>query len=697
MASSTAGHQQQQQQQRHHNNHQQQQQQRQSYNNNDTDELGPASSSSSTCTNRWRTRTPAAISPPNSAHCAVLTGTVNGHYHQQHNAFQQQDEAASVGHSEEFHPFVEDLLPHVREFAFVWFNLQAAKRRHNKRCDQSMTLEEERHTKEALMQESADEKQKWAARLLGKLRKDIQPQCRDTFVQSIADPCHQRRALCCVLSNPDQKGKMRRIDCLRQADKVWRLDLVMVILFKGIPLESTDGERLEKCGTCNFPTLCVNPYHISIAIRELDLWLANYIFTTDPDKPETRRRPRGNDDDNDDIDDGAASDDSSEGIWGTGVFSAYELKKLHKPSIMCSSSGRGAKTAVPLLPNAVATTTTASSSMTAPSAGGAVFVGGGRKASLTATGGTTAATTIVPLGLPKPVAISASSTTHINNNNSTSNCTTTTVAELRRRLNNGSRSGAGDTGGERSNNNSRKNSNFSGGINIKQEQLLVDGTGTIHSNSSSHLQQQQQQAITRLHQHQQQQQSNSMMAAATQSATVGSTPAPPVQHHVSFITPLMANNNGTKAMIDDNMLVAVVGDHGEGGSGGAVECFEEPADKRSRHASRDSCGSVNDQEIKQLLTSRQQQQQQQQLAEKKHLQQQQQLPYASSTVGVVVHHQQQQQPKTFPSAGSAFSAPTPAAAVAAAQLVQRRHNNQALGGEKTHRKITCCKIFFYYD
>lgn len=42
-------------------------------------------------------------------------------------------------------------MPHVREFAFVWFNLQAAKRRHNKRCDQSMTLEEERRTKEALM------------------------------------------------------------------------------------------------------------------------------------------------------------------------------------------------------------------------------------------------------------------------------------------------------------------------------------------------------------------------------------------------------------------------------------------------------------------------------------------------------------------------------------------------------------------
>ena len=56
----------------------------------------------------------------------------------------------------------------------------------------------------------------------------------------------------------------------------------MVILFRGIPLESTDGERLSKNETCGQHSgLCVQPYHVSIKVRELDLFLANVVGQRD--------------------------------------------------------------------------------------------------------------------------------------------------------------------------------------------------------------------------------------------------------------------------------------------------------------------------------------------------------------------------------------------------------------------------------
>ncbi|CAK5069539.1 unnamed protein product [Meloidogyne enterolobii] len=322
---------------------------------------------------------------------------------------------------------------------------------------------------------------------------------------------------------------------------------------KGIPLESTDGERLEKCPNCQQPGLCVNPYHISIAIRELDLWLANFIYTTDPNKPKPKREDE---------------EDDCEGIWGTGVFSAYELRKLHKPSILNSIN-----------------------------CGNAIYLnkyGNGTDAQCVQNGEACSSSSLTQL--QRPIKIEHPTTT-----------TKLLPPDL------------------------------------PKPTALVPLPGGGNPNTDSLLTQQKR--------------------AQPRRYTIGgdSTVIARVPQSLTVSSKSFANNKNVDECTTNSTILE------------QDDSFDEPADKRSRHGSRESAGSVNDQEIKQLtgaspieiencsenkskegkVTYTIRLERKQQLEHNNIINQHPSLDSSTSTILSGIGQ------KPFPSAGSAFSAPTP--------------------------------------
>uniref|UniRef100_A0A8B9W0X3 Nuclear factor I C n=1 Tax=Bos mutus grunniens TaxID=30521 RepID=A0A8B9W0X3_BOSMU len=232
-----------------------------------------------------------------------------------------------TNYCDEFHPFIEALLPHVRAFAYTWFNLQARKRKYFKKHEKRMSKDEERAVKDELLGEKAEVKQKWASRLLAKLRKDIRPECREDFVLAITA---RRRGLCAPTLT-------RRARCAASTARARPTRCGGWTWSWSSSSRASPGEhrrrRLVKAAQCGHPVLCVQPHHIGVAVKELDLYLAYFVRERDAEQSGSPRAGMGSDqEDSKPIT--LDTTDFQESFVTSGVFSVTELIQVSRTPVV---------------------------------------------------------------------------------------------------------------------------------------------------------------------------------------------------------------------------------------------------------------------------------------------------------------------------------------------------------------------------
>uniref|UniRef100_A0A1I8IAJ1 CTF/NF-I domain-containing protein n=1 Tax=Macrostomum lignano TaxID=282301 RepID=A0A1I8IAJ1_9PLAT len=160
---------------------------------------------------------------------------------------QQQSLASQQRGSRQSRRFGENIvillcMNRVRRMGGRWYRAVShirtgKKKKEKKRIFKPSDYARLREASDAAMVMSDTELADIVASLLKKIFKEIQEEHREAFVRVWLDSGDDSR---CVLTLPDGKGKMKRIDGLRGSDKVWRLDTLVAILFHGVPMDSTD-------------------------------------------------------------------------------------------------------------------------------------------------------------------------------------------------------------------------------------------------------------------------------------------------------------------------------------------------------------------------------------------------------------------------------------------------------------------------